>query len=117
MNANIFVKFVIGYALVSVLTKVLKHTINQPRPIGCYESKKMCKSPGFPSGTGVRAGYAFGFAISTYGASMSRCQYFIIFLLTLLLCCGRVYMHSHSCIQVISGYILGVVMGMLIGSF
>ena len=107
MNTNTFIKFVIGYALVSVLTKVLKHTINQPRPSLCYESKKMCNSPGFPS----------GFAISTYGASMSRCQYLIIFLLTVMLCCGRVYMHSHSCMQVISGYILGVVMGLLIGSF
>lgn len=117
MNANTFIKFVIGYALVSVITKVLKRAINQPRPSMCYESKKMCDSPGFPSGTGIRAGYTLGFAISVYGKNMSRCQYLVIVLLTGMLCCGRVYMHSHDCKQVISGYILGVVMGLLIGGF
>lgn len=115
MNGRDYVKFVIGYACVSILTKILKGCINEARPGGCYESKRLCKTSGMPSGTGIRAGYVLGFAYGQFEKKMKVCHYLLIFLITFGLCLGRVYMKSHTMIQIIAGYLLGLLLGFVTG--
>ena len=115
MNGYDYVKFVIGYAIVSVLTKILKGCINQPRPKGCYESVRLCKTSGMPSGTGIRAGYVLGFAYGKFEQRMKRCHYLLIFLITFGLCYSRVVMKSHTIVQIIAGYLLGLLIGFVTG--
>ena len=114
MNSSVYVKFVVGYTIISIFAKVLKGCIKQPRPSDCYESEKLCKAAGMPSGTALRGGFIVGFAVGTFEKQMKQCQYMVIILLSLGLCCGRVVMKSHTISQVVAGYMLGLLLGFVI---
>jgi len=103
--------FLVCLGLNELVNKTLKNAIRQPRPTNCATYLK--KSYGMPSGHSQVAGFASAFV----WWDATQMQQIALALATLATLVQRVVSHCHSVPQVLSGFAVGAVFGLLCYKF